>query len=60
VAFPGGRIFVDDKAVGQDVTAPMELSAGTHAVRVENRFVGQITIEVELLEGQTGEVKLEW
>ncbi|WP_208729602.1 hypothetical protein [Corallococcus exercitus] len=60
VAFPGGRIFVDDKAVGQDTTAPMELSAGIHAVRVENRFLGQITIEVELLEGQTGEVKLEW
>ncbi|WP_223641928.1 hypothetical protein [Corallococcus sp. EGB] len=60
VAFPGGRIFVDDKAAGQDVTAPMELSAGTHSVRVENRFVGRITIDVELLEGQTGEVKLEW
>lgn len=60
VAFPGGRIFVDDKAVGQDATGPMELSAGTHVVRVENRFLGQVTVEVELLEGQTGEVKLEW
>ncbi|SET78094.1 hypothetical protein [Stigmatella erecta] len=60
VAFPGGRIFVDDKPVGQDVTAPLELPAGTHAVRVENRFVGQVTVEVELLEGQTGEVMLEW
>ncbi len=60
VAFPGGRIFVNGKAAGQDATAPMELPAGTHSVRVENRFLGQVTIEVELLEGQTGEVKLEW
>lgn len=59
-AFPGGRIFVDDKAVGQDVSGSMVLTAGTHVVRVENRFLGQITVEVDLLEGQTGEVKIEW
>lgn len=60
VVFPGGRIFIDGKAAGQDVTAPMRLAAGKHVVHVENRFLGSTTVEVNLLEGQTGDVKIEW
>jgi hypothetical protein len=60
VAYPGGRIFVDGKAVGQDITSRQKLAAGKHEVRVENRFLGTITVEVDLTEGQTGEVKIEW
>lgn len=60
VVFPGGRIFVDGKAAGQDITATMRLAAGKHVVRVENRFLGSTTIEVDLIEGQTGDVKIEW
>ena len=60
VVFPGGRIFIDGKAAGQDVTAPMRLAAGKHVVRVENRFLGSTTVEVNLIEGQTGAVKIEW
>jgi hypothetical protein len=60
VAFPGGRIFIDGKAAGQDVTATMRLAAGKHVVRVENRFLGSTTVEVNLIEGQTGDVKIEW
>lgn len=60
VVYPGGRIFVDGKAAGQDITATMRLAAGKHVVRVENRFLGSTTIEVDLIEGQTGDVKIEW
>ncbi|MCP3062740.1 hypothetical protein LXT21_28540 [Myxococcus sp. K38C18041901] len=60
VAFPGGRIFVDDKPAGQDVTTLMRLAAGKHTVRIENRFLGTTTVEVDLVEGQTGDVTIEW
>ncbi|MCK8501919.1 hypothetical protein [Myxococcus fulvus] len=60
VAFPGGRIFVDDKPAGQDVTALMRLAAGKHTVRIENRFLGTTTVEVDLVAGQTGDVTIEW
>lgn len=60
VAFPGGRISVDGKAVGQDSTETLKLVAGKHVVRVENRFLGSTTVEVELHAGQTGELKIEW
>ncbi|WP_342375181.1 hypothetical protein NVS55_28295 [Myxococcus stipitatus] len=60
VAYPGGRIFVDDKPAGVDVTTVMKLSAGKHTVRVENQFIGTTTVEVELVAGQTGHVTIEW
>ena len=60
VAFPGGRILVDGKVIGQDVTSAVRLAPGKHVVRVENRFLGSTTIEVELTEGQTGDIKIEW
>jgi hypothetical protein len=60
VTYPGGRIFVDGKAVGVDSTGPVVLAAGQHFVRVENRFLGTQNIGVELREGQTGVVTLDW
>lgn len=60
IAFPGGHIFVDGKAVGVDSTRPLTLEPGKHSVRIENRFVGDVTIEVDLAEGQTGVVELKW
>jgi hypothetical protein len=60
VAYPGGRIFVDGKDMGQDATARLKLAAGKHVVRVENQFLGHATVEVTLTEGQTGDVKIEW
>ncbi|MFL5356135.1 hypothetical protein [Archangium sp.] len=60
VAYPGGRISVDGKPVGEDTTGRLNLAAGKHVVHVENRFLGSTTVEVELSEGQTGELKLEW
>jgi hypothetical protein len=46
--------------VGQDTTEQLKLTAGKHVVRVENQFLGATTVEVELREGQTGELKIEW
>jgi hypothetical protein len=60
VAYPGGRIFVDGKSMGQDATARQEFAAGKHVVRVENRFLGNVTVEITLSEGQTGDIKIEW
>jgi len=60
VAYPGGRIFVDGKAEGEDVTGQLRLAAGKHTVRVENRFLGSTEVEVELSEGQTGEIRIDW
>lgn len=60
VALPGGRIFVDGKLLGVDATPPVALKAGSHSVRVDNRFLDRGTIEVVLEEGQTGVVNLQW
>ena len=60
VAFPGGRIFVDGKLAGSDSTAVMVLSPGPHTIRVENRFLGDQGVTIELREGQTGVVSIEW
>jgi hypothetical protein len=60
VAYPGGQIFVDGKQVGTDSTGKLKLAAGTHEVRVENKFLGRTTVQVELVDGQTGVVNIEW
>jgi len=60
VVFPGGTIFVDGQRVGQDVTRVLRLSAGSHQVRVENRFVGTREVTVTVTEGQTGTVTVNW
>ena len=59
-AFPGGRIFVDEKLVGYDTTVPLRLAAGSHQIRVENRFLGSGSAYVSLNEGQTGTVVVKW
>ncbi|HEX7841331.1 MAG TPA: hypothetical protein VF469_27825 [Kofleriaceae bacterium] len=60
VAYPGGKIFVDDKPAGQDQTTTLTLEPGSHKVRVVNRFLGEITTTVEVGEGQTGSIPIHW
>jgi len=60
VAFPGGRIYVDDKLRGVDATPPISLSPGVHIVRIENQFLGSGMTYVTLDEGQTGSINVEW
>jgi hypothetical protein len=60
VAYPGGRIFVDGKLVGQDSTGTLTLKPGTHEVRVENQFVGDTNTSITVAEGQTGTVLVNW
>jgi hypothetical protein len=60
VAVPGGRIFVDGKLVGTDATGPVALAAGSHTVRIENRFLGTGVVEVNLNPGQTGVIDVKW
>lgn len=60
MAYPGGRIFVDGKVVGQDSTATLTLQPGRHEVRVENRFVGDTNTSITVSEGQTGIVLIQW
>lgn len=60
VAYPGGRIYVDDKLVGVDESRLLTLAAGEHTVRVENRYVGDTTVVVQLTQGQTGVVEIKW
>lgn len=60
VAFPGGKIFIDDKPVGRDATGPLVLKPGTYVIRVENRFVGHHSESVWIDEGQTGAITITW
>lgn len=60
VAYPGGQIYVDGKPEGTDATKVLKLPAGSHTIRVENRYLGDTTIEVNLSEGQTGMVEVKW
>jgi hypothetical protein len=60
VAYPGGRIFLDDKPVGRDVTGMLILKPGRYLVRVENRFVGNHTESVEIGDGQVGPITIHW
>lgn len=60
LALPGGTIFVNGKRVGQDETKVLTLKAGSHRVKVENRFLGDHEHEITLAAGQTGTVKIEW
>jgi hypothetical protein len=59
-AFPGGRISVDGKPVGQDATGALVLTPGSHEVRVDNRFVGTATTTIQIADGQTGAIDIEW
>lgn len=60
MAYPGGHIYVDGKLVGLDVTKTLKLSVGNHTIRVENRFLGETSVDVTLTDGQTGIISIEW
>lgn len=60
VAYPGGRISIDGQVVGRDATATLTLRPGSHTIRVENRFLGEEIRTVELTEGQTGVIEIDW
>jgi hypothetical protein len=60
VAYPGGRIFINGRLIGVDSTGAVQLPAGDHDVRIENRFLGSQSVSVSLSEGQTGVVTLDW
>jgi len=60
IAYPGGRILVDGQVMGRDSTGNLTLKPGKHEVTIENRFLGNTTMTVELTAGQTGVVQLEW
>jgi hypothetical protein len=51
---------VDGKPVGSDETGALVLKPGTHTVRVQNRFLGDHETTIEIDDGQTGTVKIEW
>lgn len=59
-AYPGGQIYVDGKPAGTDVTRLLKLPPGKYTIRVENRFLGDVTVQVELTEGQTGVIEIDW
>lgn len=60
VSYAGGQIFVDDKPVGTDATGVLTLKAGTHKIRVQNKFLGDHETTVEIADGQRGTVVIEW
>jgi hypothetical protein len=60
VAYPGGKIFIDDKPIGRDVTGLLILKPGSYTIRVENRFVGNHTERIEVTDGQTGQIAINW
>ena len=60
LALPGGRISVDGVIIGNDATGTLTLKAGSHEVKVENRFLGNHTVSISVSEGQTGVVEIDW
>lgn len=60
VAYPGGKIFLADKLVGQDATATLTLSPGNYDIRIVNRFLGEFTTTIEVGDGQTGTIPIHW
>lgn len=60
IVYPGGRIFLDDKPIGRDVTGTLILKPGQYRVRIENRFVGSHTESVEVADGQLGPITIHW
>ena len=60
VAYPGGKIFIDDQAAGHDATSVMSLKPGMYSVRVVNRFLGEHKQMITIVEGQTGTVIVAW
>jgi PEGA domain len=59
-AYPGGKIYLNNNAIGHDQTDAMFLKPGRYEIRVENRFLGNHEVNVEVAEGQTGTIAIEW
>jgi hypothetical protein len=59
-AFPGGEILVDGKSVGYDASGPVKLKPGSHEITIKNRFLGEHKQTLEVSEGQTGKIVLNW
>jgi hypothetical protein len=59
-AYPGGRIFVDGRLVGTDVSGVLTLAPGSHDVRVENRFLGTNVSTIFVGDGETGVIDVSW
>jgi hypothetical protein len=57
---PGGQIYVDGRLMGRDGTGVLTLKAGSHDVKVVNRFLGEHTTSVDLDDGETGIKKIVW
>jgi hypothetical protein len=60
VAFPGGKIYIDEKLAGVDTTSRLTLKPGSYAIRIENRFLGNHSEMIQISEGQVGVVTVEW
>ena len=59
-AFPGGKIYVDGKLVGTDLTSTLTLKPGEYVIKVVNRFVGEHSTVISVSDGQTGTVVIKW
>jgi hypothetical protein len=59
-AFPGGKIYIDGKAYGTDATSTLTLKPGTYTVKIVNRFLGEHAASIEVKDGQTGTVAINW
>jgi hypothetical protein len=60
IAYPGGAIFVDGHPIAHDVTATLTLQPGSHTVRIMNRFLGEVTVTIDVAEGQSGTIPIHW
>ena len=60
IAYPGGKIFIDDKPIGRDVTGTLILKPGRYQIRIENKFVGTHTEWIEIADGQVGQISIKW
>jgi hypothetical protein len=59
-AYPGGAIFIDGRPIAHDVTATLTLQPGSHTVKIVNRFLGEFTGTIDVVEGQIGTIPVHW
>lgn len=60
IAYPGGKIFIDNKPMGQDATDTLTLQPGNYQIRIVNRFLGEFTATIAVTDGQTGTIPIHW
>jgi hypothetical protein len=60
IAYPGGKLFVDDKPVGRDASPVLTLLPGSYRIRVVNRFLGEFATTIEVTDGQSGVIPIHW